>query len=235
MKTLVVALRYCSNSPTKILQADIDQFGTISQGRFQREENKLRIFGKMVASFYEVPHKDLRQRKNKQGTPFEVYILAIAAGHVTALIAAVTSRMPVISRVNLPRRGLKCSIKHVALGCQATGFRPSTDRVGQSEINCISAACINTDTKGFEPYTFLIEEHKVNQRDMVSTPATSYRVFKQFWSYAPFYQTSRFTILSENLPHQHGALFISNKIHGVIDVYLFSWSKYSAPFMDIEF
>ena len=54
---------------------------------------------------------------NKQGTPFGVYILPIAAGHVTALIAAVTSRMPVISRVNLPRRGLKCSIKHVALGC----------------------------------------------------------------------------------------------------------------------
>jgi hypothetical protein len=81
----------------------------------------------------------------------------------------------------------------------------------------------------------MLEEHKVNQRDMVSTPVTSYHLFKQFWFAAPFYKTSRITLLSENLPHQHGTHFISNKIHGVIDVYLFSWSNYSAPFTDIEF
>jgi len=78
-------------------------------------------------------------------------------------------------------------------------------------------------------------EHKVNQLDVISTPATSYHFFKQFWFAAPSYQTSRFTLMSENLPQAHGALFISNKIHGVIDVFLFSWSKCSLSFTGIEF
>ena len=50
MKKLVVAVRNCSNAPTKSFYAVVDPFGTISWERFQRQEGKLRIFVKMAAS-----------------------------------------------------------------------------------------------------------------------------------------------------------------------------------------